>query len=178
MIARGERALIINSGSKQGITLPPGNAGYNLSKAGVRAYTETLAHELRGVAGGAVSAHLLIPGFTHTGMTARSADKPPAAWTPAQVIDFMLVSLTRNEFYILCLDNDVTRAIDEQLIQWMADDLIKNRPALTRWHPQFADGFAAFMKRRAAPNGILRSPLRKLDRESMVTVVSASSRHV
>ena len=147
MIARGERALIVNTGSKQGITLPPGNAAYNLSKAGVRAYTESLAHDLRGVAAGAVTAHLLIPGFTHTGMTARGADKPPAAWTPEQVITFMLESLARNDFYILCPDNDVTRAIDEKRIQWMAEDLIRNRPALSRWHPDHAAAFAAFMQR-------------------------------
>ena len=145
MIARGARALIINTGSKQGITLPPGNAAYNLSKAGVRAYTETLAYELRGVAGGAVSAHLLIPGFTHTGMTARTSAKPAAAWTPAQVIDFMLASLARNDFYILCPDNDVARATDEKRIRWMADDLIANRPALSRWHPDWADAFKAYL---------------------------------
>ncbi len=40
-------ALIINTGSKQGITQPPGNTAYNVSKAGVKALTEGLAHSLR-----------------------------------------------------------------------------------------------------------------------------------
>jgi len=144
LIARAQPALIINTGSKQGITLPPGNSAYNLSKAGVRAYTETLAHELRSVAGGAVSAHLLIPGFTHTGMTG-AAEKPKAAWSGAQVIEFMLESLARRDFYILCPDNDVTREMDEKRMRWMADDIIENRPALSRWHRDHADAFARFM---------------------------------
>ncbi len=35
MIERGRTGLIINTGSKQGITTPPGNSAYNVSKAGV-----------------------------------------------------------------------------------------------------------------------------------------------
>lgn len=147
MIARGRRAAIVNTGSKQGITLPPGNPAYNLSKAGVKAYTETLAHELRGVAGGAVSAHLLIPGFTYTGMTARAAEKPAAAWTADQVVDFMIAALGRDEFYILCPDNDVSREMDEKRIRWASDDLIRNRPPLSRWHPDYAAEFARHMER-------------------------------
>ena len=39
--------LVINTGSKQGITQPPGDTAYNVSKAGVKALTEGLAHTLR-----------------------------------------------------------------------------------------------------------------------------------
>jgi NAD(P)-dependent dehydrogenase (short-subunit alcohol dehydrogenase family) len=42
--------LIINTGSKQGITTPPGEPAYNVSKAGVKAFTEALQHELRNTA--------------------------------------------------------------------------------------------------------------------------------
>ena len=146
MIASGQPGLIINTGSKQGITLPPGNAAYNVSKAGVKAYTETLAHELRRTEGCAVSAHLLIPGYTFTGMTARSAEKPAGAWTPDQVVDFMFAALVQGDFYILCPDNEVTRPIDARRIQWAADDLIKNRPALSRWHPDYAAEFTRYME--------------------------------
>jgi NAD(P)-dependent dehydrogenase (short-subunit alcohol dehydrogenase family) len=145
MLAKGAPGLIINTGSKQGITLPPGNSAYNVSKAGVKAYTELLAHELRNSGNGAVSAHLLIPGFTHTGMTGR-AEKPAGAWTPQQVVDFMLASLERGDFYILCPDNDVDRATDERRIRWMAGDILENRPALSRWHPEHQQAFAAFMR--------------------------------
>jgi NAD(P)-dependent dehydrogenase (short-subunit alcohol dehydrogenase family) len=144
MVGANEPGLVINTGSKQGITLPPGNSAYNLSKAGVRAFTESLAHELRNTDRARISAHLLIPGFTYTGMTGGAA-KPEAAWTPDQVVDFMLASLERGDFYILCADNAVPRALDEKRIQWMASDIIRNRPALSRWHPDYAAEFAAFV---------------------------------
>jgi NAD(P)-dependent dehydrogenase (short-subunit alcohol dehydrogenase family) len=149
MIALGETALIINTGSKQGITTPPGNPAYNVSKAGVKAFTEALAHELRKVAGCKVSAHLLIPGWVFTGLTAASgAAKPAGAWTPEQLIDFMLPALARGDFYILCPDNDVARALDEKRIAWAAGDIIENRPALSRWHPDYAEKFKEFLAKR------------------------------
>ena len=40
MASQSGRSRIINTGSKQGITCPPGNAGYNVSKAAVKVYTE------------------------------------------------------------------------------------------------------------------------------------------
>ena len=71
MIERGRPGLIINTGSKQGITTPPGDPAYNVSKAGVKAFTEALAHELRNAKSGLITAHLLIPGFVFTGLTAK-----------------------------------------------------------------------------------------------------------
>lgn len=147
MIARGRPGLVINTGSKQGITTPPGDPAYNVAKAGVKAFTEALAHELRNTAGGAISAHLLIPGFVFTGLTAgaRTA-KPAAAWTPEQTADFMLERLQAGDFYILCPDNDVSRSLDARRILWAAGDIVENRPALSRWHPDHAEAFAAFVK--------------------------------
>ena len=108
MIAHGEPALIINTGSKQGITTPPGDPAYNVSKAGVKAFTEALQHELRNTENCRVSAHLLIPGFVFTPLTANGrAEKPEGAWTPDQTVEYMLESLGRGDFYILCPDNDV-----------------------------------------------------------------------
>jgi NAD(P)-dependent dehydrogenase (short-subunit alcohol dehydrogenase family) len=143
MLEKGAPGLVINTSSKQGITLPPGNSAYNVSKAALKAYTESIDHELS-QSGRPVAARLLIPGFTHTGITGR-AEKPAAAWTADQVVEFMMESLARGDFYILCPDNDVTRAMDEKRMQWMADDIIRNRPALSRWRPQFAEAFAGFM---------------------------------
>jgi len=151
MIDQGTPAVIVNTGSKQGITTPPGDAAYNVSKAGVKVVTEQLAHELRNVPGCRVTAHLLVPGFTHTGMTSRGGAKPDAAWTPEQVIDFLVASLARGDFYVLCPDNAVPREVDERRMQWAIDDLILNRPALSRWHPDHAEAFAAFMARPRAP---------------------------
>lgn len=151
MIAAGQRGLVINTGSKQGITTPPGNLAYNVSKAAVKAYTEGLAHELRNTPGCAISAHLLIPGFTFTGMTARSADKPAAAWTGEQVIDFLIASVGRGDFYVLCPDNDVSRPVDERRILWAAGDIVENRPALSRWHKDYTAAFETFMKDTRKP---------------------------
>jgi NAD(P)-dependent dehydrogenase (short-subunit alcohol dehydrogenase family) len=147
MIEGDAPALVVNTGSKQGITQPPGNTAYNVSKAGVKALTEGLAHSLRERTGGRVSAHLLVPGFTWTGMTARRrAEKPAAAWTPEQVVALMLKRLARGDFYILCPDNETTPEQDRKRMAWSAGDPIENRPALSRWHPDWQDAFARFMQ--------------------------------
>jgi hypothetical protein len=147
MIAHGEDAVIINTGSKQGITTPPGNPAYNVSKAAVKALTEALQHELRNTPGCRVSAHLLIPGFVYTGLTARGrTEKPAGAWTAEQTVDFMLQRLDAGDFYILCPDNEVTRELDEKRIAWAAGDIVENRPPLSRWHPDWAERFQAFVK--------------------------------
>lgn len=117
MIARARPGLIINTGSKQGITTPPGNPAYNVSKAGVKTYTEALEHQLRNTRDCHVSAHLLIPGYVFTGLTAGGrTEKPAAAWSAEQTVDFMLERLTFGDFYILCPDNDVHRELDEKRI--------------------------------------------------------------
>jgi NAD(P)-dependent dehydrogenase (short-subunit alcohol dehydrogenase family) len=147
MIKRGRPGLIINTGSKQGITTPPGDPAYNVSKAGIKAFTEALQHELRSAAGGKISAHLFIPGFVFTGLTAKGrSEKPAAAWTPEQTVDFMIERVEAGDFYILCPDNDVPRRLDERRILWAAGDIVENRPALSRWHPDYAAAFAAFAK--------------------------------
>jgi NAD(P)-dependent dehydrogenase (short-subunit alcohol dehydrogenase family) len=148
MIARGRPGLIINTGSKQGITTPPGDPAYNVSKAGVKAVTEALQHELRNETNRRLSAHLLIPGFVFTGLTAKGrTEKPHGAWTPEQTVDFMIERINAGDFYILCPDNDVPRSLDERRILWAAGDIVENRPALSRWHPDFAEAFAAFAKK-------------------------------
>lgn len=150
MIDQGTPGAIVNTGSKQGITCPPGDTAYNVSKAGVKVLTEGLAHSLRNVEGCKVSAHLLVPGSTFTGMTRGAATtKPPGAWTPDQVIDMLLSSMAAGDFYIICPDNEVTREIDNKRMQWAAEDIIRNRPPLSRWHPDYRDQFAAFLA--AAP---------------------------
>ncbi len=149
MIERGRPGLIINTGSKQGITTPPGDPAYNVSKAGVKAFTEALQHELRNAKGGRISAHLFIPGFVFTGLTARGrTEKPAGAWTPEQTVDFMIERVSAGDFYVLCPDNDVPRKLDERRILWAAGDIIENRPVLSRWHPDYAEAFAAFVKEK------------------------------
>jgi len=116
----------------------------------VKVVTEALAHELRNTPASRVTAHLLIPGFVYTGFTkARGVtEKPAGAWTPEQVIDFLLPALARGDFYVLCPDNETTRAMDEKRIRWAAEDIIENRPALSRWHPDYKDAFAKVMEQQ------------------------------
>lgn len=147
MIKRGRPGLVINTGSKQGITTPPGDPAYNVSKAGLKAFTEALQHELRNTPRCQISAHLLIPGFVFTELTRNGrTEKPAAAWTPEQTVDFLLERLEAGDFYILCPDNDVPRSLDERRMLWAVGDIVENRPALSRWHPDYAAAFEAFIK--------------------------------
>jgi len=146
MTAQRTPCAIINTGSKQGITCPPGDTAYNVSKAGIKVVTEALAHDLRNIEGCQLTAHLLVPGFTFTGFTrVHTPEKPPGAWTPGQVIDVLLDGMAHGRFYILCPDNDVTRAMDDKRILWAAQDITEDRPPLSRWHPDWKDAFAKFM---------------------------------
>jgi NAD(P)-dependent dehydrogenase (short-subunit alcohol dehydrogenase family) len=146
MIDQKRPGAIVNTGSKQGITCPPGDTAYNITKAGVKVLTEGLAHSLRNIEGCQITAHLLVPGSTFTGMTARGrTEKPPGAWAPDQVIDMLVERMGAGDFYIICPDNDVTTDTDNRRILWGAEDIIRNRPPLSRWHPDYADEFAAFL---------------------------------
>ncbi|KQT64120.1 MULTISPECIES: SDR family NAD(P)-dependent oxidoreductase [unclassified Aureimonas] len=149
MLASGEPGLVINTGSKQGITTPPGDPAYNVVKAGVKAFTEALEHELRGTEGGRISAKLLIPGFVFTRLTAKGrTEKPAGAWTPDETADFMLERIAAGDFYILCPDGEVTREMDEARILWAAGDIVDNRPPLSRWHGGYDAEFKAFLAER------------------------------
>ncbi|HSA81793.1 MAG TPA: SDR family NAD(P)-dependent oxidoreductase [Geminicoccaceae bacterium] len=138
MLAQGTACAIVNTGSKQGITNPPGNLIYNVTKSALKTYTEGLQHELRNTPGCRVSAHLLIPGWTTTG----KREHKPGAWLPDQVADVLLAALRRGDFYIMCQDNEVTPEMDAKRILWAAGDIIENRPPLSRWHPDYAEAFA------------------------------------
>lgn len=140
MLAAGAPAVIVNCGSKQGITNPPGKPAYNVCKAAVKAYSECLQHELRNQDGCRISAHLLIPGWTTTGKKAHVK----GAWLPDQVIDYLITGVEGGDFYILCPDDEVTPEMDRKRILWAAHDIVDNHPALSRWHPDFAAAFESF----------------------------------
>ena len=149
MFSQSGAAAIVNLGSKEGITTRPGNAAYSLSKAAVKVLTEQLAHELREKVGDRISAHLLIPGYTFTpmnfpGMT-RDTQKPHSPWTADQVADRLVKGMAEGDFYIFCEDNEASWALDQRRMQWAADDMIQNRPALSRWHDGYSDKFADYI---------------------------------
>jgi NAD(P)-dependent dehydrogenase (short-subunit alcohol dehydrogenase family) len=142
-------AAIVNVGSKEGITTAPGNAAYAMSKAAQRVLTEQLAHELREASGERITAHLLLPGYTFTSMNFPGAQtitpRPAAPWSADQVVQRMVERMEGGHFYLFCEDNEVTRELDQRRMQWSADDLIQDRPALSRWHPAWRAQFAAYV---------------------------------
>ena len=140
MIEQATPCAIVNTGSKQGITNPPGIANYNAAKAAVKSLTESLQHELRSAEDCQVSAHLLVPGWTTTG----GRKHQPGAWRAEQVADHLIEALGRGDFYVLCPDNEVTPEMDRKRILWGAMDLTENRPPLSRWHPDHAEDFESF----------------------------------
>jgi len=162
----GAPGIIVNTGSKQGITMPPGNLAYNVSKAALKAYTEGLEHELRSAEGSRLSSALLVPGWANTSIMLKSkrdaavaagqdfdpanvffheAKPQPGAWMPDQVVDFMMEELEKGRFYIICPDNDVDRATDNLRMTWAMQDITQDRPPLSRWHPDCKDAFQAFL---------------------------------
>ena len=126
MIGQTEPSAIVNTGSKQGITCPPGDTAYNVSKAGVKVVTEALAHELRNTEGCQGQRATPDPGLhlhRHDGGLRRG--EAGWGWMPDQVVEFMLAPWPAGDFYILCPDNDVTRDIDERRILWAAADIMR-----------------------------------------------------
>ncbi|KAL2819405.1 hypothetical protein BJX63DRAFT_381923 [Aspergillus granulosus] len=134
---------IVITGSKQGITNPPGarNPAYNSSKGAIKILTEHLAHELRSDPATAhISAHMLVPGWTFTGLSGNvgptsesEIKKPQGAWASSQVAEELENALKRGSFYIICPDDETDRALDKARMQWGTDDIIEDRPALSRW---------------------------------------------
>jgi len=165
-----DTCLIVNTGSKQGITMPPGNLIYNVSKAALKTYTEGLEHELRTERmqnpNFNVYAALLVPGWVNTSILLKEKraqaqeenkeldleqvffhEKKPAAgaWMPKQIVDFMIEELDKKKFYIICPDNDVDRETDNLRMTWTMQDITMDRPPLSRWHPEYKDKFTDFL---------------------------------
>ncbi|EHY53880.1 hypothetical protein HRR83_004522 [Exophiala dermatitidis] len=144
----GPSAIVI-TGSKQGITNPPGNPAYNASKAAVKVVAEQLAHDLRSKTSTSqqqVSVHLLVPGWTFTGLSGNQGPvpdeqalnkKPRGAWLPSQVVEYGVKKINAGKFYIICPDTDVDEALDQARMAWAVGDIIEGRSALSRWDQQF-----------------------------------------
>ncbi|KAK3321130.1 hypothetical protein B0T19DRAFT_431619 [Cercophora scortea] len=130
-------SAIIITGSKQGITNPPGNPAYNASKAAVKALAEHLSFDLRSET--QLSVHLLVPGWTYTGMTGggTARTKPDGAWTAEQVVDYLEDKMDQGKFYVVCPDNDVSEETDRKRMLWSVGDVVEGRPPLTRWRDEW-----------------------------------------
>lgn len=127
---------VVITGSKQGITNPPGNPAYNASKAAVKSIAEHLSYDLRG---SSTSVHLLVPGWTFTGLTGGGTvqEKPDGAWGPEQVAEYLEQKMNESVFYIICPDNDVTTEKDRKRMLWSVGDIVNERPPLSRWRDEF-----------------------------------------
>ncbi|KAL8664336.1 MAG: hypothetical protein Q9202_003151 [Teloschistes flavicans] len=134
--AQSHPTAVVITGSKQGITNPPGNMAYNASKAAVKSLAEHLSYDLRS---SSTSVHLLVPGWTFTGITGGGAnkEKPEGAWAPEQVADYLQQKMSENVFYILCPDNDVTVEKDRKRMLWSVGDIVNERPPLSRWRDEY-----------------------------------------
>ena len=114
---------IVITGSKQGLTNPPGNPAYNCSKAAVRSLAEHLSYDLRATP---TSVHLLVPGWTYTGLTKAmgAKEKPEGAWWPEQVAEYLEAKMAEDQFYVICPDNDVSEEKDKKRILWTTGDIV------------------------------------------------------
>jgi len=138
-------AAIIITGSKQGITNPPGNPAYNSSKAAVKSLAEHLSWDLRAVDGqvASIGVHLLIPGWTYTGLSGAQPGsvegKPQGAWSGEQVVDYLEKKIGEGQFYVICPDNDVTEETDKKRMLWSIGDAVQGRPPLSRWREDWKE---------------------------------------
>ncbi|MEX2805541.1 SDR family NAD(P)-dependent oxidoreductase [Streptococcus sp. H31] len=153
MLAQNNEGAVVNLGSKEGITTPPGNVAYSVSKGAVKILTEHLQHELRNIPDCQVSAHLLVPGYTWTPMNFPEADferpetKPEAPWSAEELLEYFYKRFEQGDFYIIALDNEVTKVIDDRRMRWAMDDLIYNRPALSRWDKDYQEAFSSWQNK-------------------------------
>ncbi|PHH92018.1 hypothetical protein CDD83_9303 [Cordyceps sp. RAO-2017] len=116
--AKSKPTAIVITGSKQGITNPPGNPAYNASKAAVKSLAEHLSWDLKDQK---TTVHLLVPGWTFTGLVA----------------DFLHKKMGENKFYVICPDNDVSEEKDKKRMLWSVGDIVKERPPLSRWRDEW-----------------------------------------
>jgi NAD(P)-dependent dehydrogenase (short-subunit alcohol dehydrogenase family) len=145
-------AAIIITGSKQGITNPPGNPAYNASKAAVKSLAEGLSWELRPTKENpekTISVHLLVPGWTFTGLSGAKPGSvegiPAGAWSGEQVVDYLEGKMAKGEFYVICPDNDVTEETDKKRMMWGVGDMVQGRQPLSRWREEYKSEAAEWM---------------------------------
>jgi short-subunit dehydrogenase len=155
--AKSKQTAVILTGSKQGITNPPGNPAYNASKAAVKSLAEQLSFELRGTK---TSVHLLVPGWTYTTMvcnrnfcltriprhfsnlssqtgSGQGKEKPEGPWLPDQVATYLYDKMAQDQFYVICPDNDVSEETDKKRMLWSVGDIVEGRPPLSRWRDEW-----------------------------------------
>lgn len=93
------------------LVLTHNKKAYNASKAAVKSLAEHLSYDMRG---SATTIHLLVPGWTFTGLSGggpsnegrkdeKKKQKPDGAWTPSQVADFLKERMDEGKFWYVLL---------------------------------------------------------------------------
>ncbi|KAE8237638.1 hypothetical protein A4X06_0g9169, partial [Tilletia controversa] len=73
--------------------------------------------------------------------------KPDGAWSSEETVDFLMKSIQKGFFYVLCPDNETPhRKVDLARMQWNLSDIIEDRPALSRLHDEWVPKFSENMK--------------------------------
>jgi len=131
---------IVVTGSKQGITNPPSNPAYNASKSALKSITEHLSFDLA-KSSPSTSVHLLVPGWTFTGLTGGGSTKtkPDGAWSAEQVANFLYKKMGEGKFYVMCPDNDVDWETDRKRMMWTMGDIVYERQPQSRWRDEFKE---------------------------------------
>merc|ERR1711879_856735 len=154
MIKQQDDSVVATTASRAGVTCPPGDTAYNVSKAAVKIITESLQHRLRNTAGCKVSARLLLPGTTNTNIAMNTALRhrgPQAASKmarsdgdnvtmgkmavmPHEVADVLLAAIESDSFYAICSDGEQSKEAFHEAVRWYAEDVAQERVPLSRWH--------------------------------------------
>jgi len=67
----------------------------------------------------------------------------------SQVAEYGVKKMCEGQFYIVCPDDDVDEALDKARMAYAADDVMEERPALSRWHEEYKDSAAEWIKNEA-----------------------------
>ena len=90
-----------------------------------------------------------------------SNEKPGRAWTPEQMVQYMLERVRLGDFYIIAPDNETPPHLDRLRMQWAMEDVTEGRPALSRWHPDFKREYEEYV-REGMSDQRRRSPTTKV----------------
>jgi len=157
----GVASIVAATSSRQGLTLNPGDTAYVISKVGQRAVMESVEHELRNLPGHKLRGVLLCPGRTVTDIVAAIQDGNgdhdkaaemrqdlqavwgPDAMPPSHPVEVLFEAIETGKFYAVCTDHYKTKAACLGEVKQSCDDVLLNRPPLSRWHPDHQAQFLA-----------------------------------
>jgi short-subunit dehydrogenase len=120
----------------------------------VKSLAESLSHDLKSndpLKPVALDVHLLVPGWTYTGLSGAEPGsvegKPAGAWAPDQVVEFLVEKMAKRDFYVICPDNEVTEAMDRKRMLFGTGDMVEGRPPLSRWREGWKDKADEWLKK-------------------------------